>query len=140
MRKSRYFLSIVSFASLMAVGAAADRKQLIPNRGAPGSAPEHTAAAYRLAMDQYADFVEPDLAVTKDNVLICLHDDSLARTTNVAEVFPDRASGLANNFTIAKINRLGAARSFAPKSAGQQIQTFQDAISPVRGKAGLYPE
>ena len=124
----------------MAVGAAADRKQLIAHRGASGYAPEHTAAAYRLAMDQHADFVEPDLAVTKDNVLICLHDDSLARTTNVAEVFPDRAKGLANDFTIAEIKRLDAGKWFAPKFAGQQIQTFQDAIDLVRGKAGLYPE
>src|SRR5207244_1754551 len=72
---------------------AADRpKELIAHRGASGYAPEHTAAAYNLAIEQKADFVEPDLAVTKDNVLICLHDDTLERTTNVAEVYPERAS------------------------------------------------
>ena len=38
-----------------------------------------------------ADYVEQDLAVTKDGVLICLHDASLERTTNVEEMFPDRA-------------------------------------------------
>jgi glycerophosphoryl diester phosphodiesterase len=138
----RVLLLIVSFVSI-AVGAprAADaRKQLIAHRGASGYAPEHTAAAYRLAMEQHADFVEPDLAVSKDNVLICLHDDSLARTTNVADVFPDRAKGLANDFTIAEIKRLDAGKWFKPEFGGQRIQTFQEAIDLVRGKAGLYPE
>src|SRR5439155_25260404 len=67
-------------------------KQLIAHRGASGYAPEHTMASYQLALDQRADFVEPDLAVSKDGVLICLHDDTLERTTNVEEVYPDRYS------------------------------------------------
>jgi glycerophosphoryl diester phosphodiesterase len=126
-------------------------KQLIAHRGASAYAPEHTAAAYRLAIEQKADFVEPDLAVTKDNVLICLHDDTLERTTNVAEVFPDRTSTnvptrqpgkhwLANDFTIDEIKRLDAGKWVKPEFAGQRVQTFQDAIDLVKGKAGLYPE
>lgn len=67
-------------------------KQLIAHRGASGYAPEHTIASYQTALDQKADFVEPDLAVTKDGILICLHDDTLERTTNVKDVFPDRDS------------------------------------------------
>jgi glycerophosphoryl diester phosphodiesterase len=131
--------------------AAQPGKQLIAHRGASGYAPEHTKAAYVLAMEQHADFVEPDLAVTQDNVLICLHDDTLERTTNVAEVFPDRPSTgyrsrqpgrhwLANDFTIAEIKRLDAGRWFKPEFAGERIQTLQEAIDLVRGKAGLYPE
>src|SRR5213596_3597900 len=81
------FLMAGSFAR-----AADAPKQLIAHRGASGYRPEHTFASYRLAMEQHADFVEPDLAVTKDGVLICLHDDTLERTTNIAEVFPDRPS------------------------------------------------
>ena len=121
---------------------AADRKELIAHRGASGYAPEHTPAAYRLAMEQHADFVEPDLAVTKDNVLICLHDDSLARTTNIAEVYPDRAKALANDLTIADIKKLDAGKWFKPDFAGQRIQTFQEAIDLVRTHPGigLYPE
>jgi glycerophosphoryl diester phosphodiesterase len=126
-------------------------KQAIAHRGASAYAPEHTAAAYTLAMEQKADFVEPDLAVTKDHVLICLHDDTLERTTDVADVFPDRPSAnvrmrqpgkhwLANDFTLADIRRLDAGKWFKPEFAGQRIQTFQDAIDLVRGKAGLYPE
>jgi glycerophosphoryl diester phosphodiesterase len=127
------------------------RKELIAHRGASGYAPEHTPAAYTLAIQQKADFVEPDLAVTKDNVLICLHDDTLERTTDVAEVFPDRPSTrypsrqpgkhwLANDFTLAEIKRLDAGKWFRPEFAGQRIQSFQDAVDLVRGKAGLYPE
>jgi len=127
-------------------------KQAIAHRGASGYAPEHTEAAYKLALEQKADFVEPDLAVTKDGVLICLHDDTLERTTNIAEVFPDRAMAetpgrmtmmkrwLANDFTLAEIKRLDAGRWIDPKFAGQRILTFEEMIGIVRGKAGLYPE
>ena len=78
---------------LTAVFASAQRpasKQLVAHRGASAYAPEHTLEAYRLALEQKADFVEQDLAVTKDGVLVCLHDLTLERTTNVEEVFPDR--------------------------------------------------
>ena len=129
---------------------AQNSKQLIAHRGASGYAPEHTIPSYTLAMQQHADFVEPDLAVTKDNVLVCLHDDTLERTTNVAEVFADRPSKepfrqpgphwLANDFTIAEIKRLDAGRWFKPEFAGARVPTFQEMIDLVRGKAGLYPE
>jgi len=142
-------MAIAAISSSVPIAQAA--KQLIAHRGASGYAPEHTAAAYRLAMQQHADFVEPDLAVTKDNVLICLHDDTLERTTNVAEVYPDRPTAnypsrqpgrhwLANDFTLAEIKRLDAGKWFKPEFAGERIQSFQDAIDLVRGKAGLYPE
>ena len=65
---------------------------VIAHRGASAYAPEHSLTAYRLAMVQGVDFVEQDLAVTKDGVLICLHDDTLERTSNVATVYPDRYS------------------------------------------------
>jgi glycerophosphoryl diester phosphodiesterase len=126
-------------------------KQSIAHRGASGSAPEHTRAAYELALQQRVDFVEPDLAVTKDGVLVCLHDDTLDRTTNVEEVFPDRSSPdpsgrgngrrwLANDFTLDEIRRLDAGSWFDKKFAGQRIVTFQEMIDLVRGQAGLYPE
>jgi glycerophosphoryl diester phosphodiesterase len=142
-------LAVLAVAGTSAQPAAA--KQAIAHRGASGYAPEHTPAAYKLAMEQKADFVEPDLAVSKDNVLFCMHDDTLERTTNVAEVFPDRPSAnyqtrqpgkhwLGNDFTMAEIKRLDAGKWFKPEFAGQRIQTFQDAIDLVKGKAGLYPE
>jgi glycerophosphoryl diester phosphodiesterase len=149
------FGSVLALAAVLAVSGLsaqpAAHKQLIAHRGASGYAPEHTPAAYKLAMEQKADFVEPDLAVSKDNVLFCMHDDTLERTTNVAEVFRDRASAgyqtrqpgthwLGNDFTMAEIKRLDAGKWFKPEFAGQRIQTFQEAIDLVRGKAGLYPE
>ena len=123
------------------------RKTLIAHRGASGYAPEHTAAAYRLAMEQGADFVEQDLQITKDGVLVCLHDLTLERTTNVAEVFPGRArsgpqgqSWPVSDFTLGEIERLDAGAWFKPEFKGQRVQTFQEAIDLVRGRAGLYPE
>jgi glycerophosphoryl diester phosphodiesterase len=155
--RSLRLLPIVTAAVLVAavdVAVAqtpAPPKQLIAHRGASGYAPEHTAAAYQLALDQQADFVEPDLAITKDGVLICLHDDSLERTTNVEEVFPDRYSRdtpgrdgakqwLANDFTLAEIQTLDAGSWFNPKFAGARVVTFDEMVALVRGKAGLYPE
>jgi glycerophosphoryl diester phosphodiesterase len=139
-------------AAAAAVPAAQANKAAIGHRGASGYAPEHTMASYRLAIQQKADFVEPDLGVTKDGVLICLHDDTLERTTNVAEVFPDRPSAnvptrqpgkhwLANDFTLAEIRQLDAGKWFKPEFAGQKIVTFQEMIDLVRGSgAGIYPE
>jgi glycerophosphoryl diester phosphodiesterase len=128
-------------------------KQAIAHRGASGYAPEHTAAAYKLAMDQKADFVEPDLAVSKDNVLFCMHDDTLERTTNVADIFPDRVSTgyrtrqpgkhwLGNDFTMAEMKRLDSGKWFKPEFAGQRLLTFQEMIDLVRARPGfgIYPE
>jgi glycerophosphoryl diester phosphodiesterase len=127
------------------------RKANVAHRGASAYAPEHTLAAYRLAIEQGADFVEQDLAVTKDGVLICLHDPSLERTTNVETVFPARFSEieyegkprrvwLANDFTLAEIRQLDAGSWFDPRFAGERVPTFDEAVALVRGKAGLFPE
>jgi glycerophosphoryl diester phosphodiesterase len=119
----------------------------VAHRGASAYAPEHTREAYELAIRMGADFVEQDLGVTKDGVLVCLHDASLERTTNVRDVFPDRAtrSGLVRrwylaDFTLDEIRQLDAGSWFDPKFAGARILTWQEAIDLVRGRAGLYPE
>ena len=124
-------------------------KLLIAHRGASAYAPEHTLTAYRLAIVQDADYVEQDLAVTRDGVLICLHDDSLERTTDVEEVFPQRATidpvtgrrqWLAVDFTLAEIKQLDAGSWFDPKFAGERVPTWEEAVSVVGTTAGLYPE
>ena len=131
--------------------AVAGRKALVAHRGASAYAPEHTLAAYTLAVEQGADYVEQDLAVTKDGVLVCIHDLTLERTTNVEAVFPTRFSEdtsgptpvkrwLVHDFTLAEIRQLDAGSWFAPKFAGSKIPTFQEAIALLRGKAGMYPE
>jgi glycerophosphoryl diester phosphodiesterase len=127
------------------------RKLNVAHRGASAYAPEHTIPAYRLALEQGADFVEQDLAVTKDGVLICLHDPTLERTTDVEQLFPDRFTTvtwegktvdawLANDFTLQEIKRLDAGTWFDPKFRNERIPTFDEAVALVKGKAGLFPE
>ena len=53
---------------------------VIGHRGASADAPEHTFASYDLALEQGADYIEQDLQLTADGVLVVLHDDTLART------------------------------------------------------------
>lgn len=122
-------------------------KILVAHRGASAYAPEHTLAAYRLAIEQGADFVEQDLQITRDGVLVCLHDPTLERTTNVEEIFPARARMVEGkprwfvaDFTLAEIQRLDAGSWFDPRFAGARVPTWQEAIDLVRGKAGLFPE
>jgi len=126
-------------------------KTSVAHRGASAYAPEHTLAAYRLAIEMGADYVEQDLAVTKDGALICLHDGSLERTTNVEELFPTRVSTqtiegktrqawLANDFTLAEIKTLDAGSWFNARFTGERIPTFDEAVALIRGKAGLFPE
>ena len=151
-----YAAVLLIAAALTAAGLAAQpakAKQAIAHRGASAYAPEHTAAAYKLAMDQKIDFVEPDLAVSKDNVLFCMHDDTLERTTNVAEVFPDRVSTnyqtrqpgkhwVGNDFTMAELKRLDSGKWFKPEFAGQRLLSFQEMIDLVKARPGfgIYPE
>src|SRR5215210_8950140 len=70
--------------------ASGDRPIVIAHRGASGHRPEHTLAAYSLAIDMGADFIEPDLVSTKDSVLVARHENEIGGTTDVAEKFPDR--------------------------------------------------
>lgn len=123
------------------------RPTLIAHRGASGYAPEHTLEAYKLALKQGADFVEPDLQITKDGVLVCLHDTTLERTTNVRLVFPDRARDVNGrktwpvvDFTLEEVKKLDSGSWMDAKFAGAKVVTFQEMIDLVKGKAGLYPE
>jgi len=123
------------------------RPTLIAHRGASGDAPEHTLAAYVLALKQGADFVEPDLQLTRDGVLVCLHDTTLERTTNVEELFPERAQTVNGKkvwpvveFTLAEIQGLDAGSWKGSQFAGARVPTFQQMIDLVRGKAGIIPE
>jgi len=61
------------------------RPLVIAHRGASGERPEHTRAAYDLAIDQGADFIEPDLVVSRDGVLVVRHENQISATTDVAD-------------------------------------------------------
>jgi len=140
-------------AATVLVRGADGPKVLIAHRGASGYAPEHTFASYDLAIAQKADFVEPDLAVSKDGVLVCLHDDTLERTTNVEDVYAARVSPVvkgrngekrwvANDFTVAEIKKLDAGSWFDAKFAGAQVPTWDEMLARVQQHpgVGVYPE
>jgi glycerophosphoryl diester phosphodiesterase len=79
----------VALASPLAAGQSARMASLsapivIGHRGASGERPEHTLASYELAIDEGADFIEPDLVLTKDNVFVARHENDITGTTDVA--------------------------------------------------------
>jgi glycerophosphoryl diester phosphodiesterase len=124
---------------------------LVAHRGASAYAPENTVPAFRLAAEQGATFVEFDLQLTKDRQIVCLHDNSLERTTDVEEVFPDRfrrADGgeqtprrwMLEDFTLAEVKRLDAGTWFDPKFRGTRVPTFGETIDALRGRSGLFIE
>ncbi|AWM93807.1 glycerophosphodiester phosphodiesterase [Pseudomonas sp. 31-12] len=125
---------------------------VIAHRGASFDAPESTAAAYKLARDLGADYLEMDLQRSKDGVLFALHDDNLQRTTDVATKFPDRKDSPANAFTLAELKTLDAGSWFntaypdraRPAFVGLKILTLDEIIDIAQGnplhKPGLYIE
>lgn len=131
------------------------RMIVIAHRGASGYLPEHTLPAYAVAHGMGADYIEPDLVMTSDGHFICLHDIHLEATTNVEDVFPDRAredgKWYAADFTLAEIRRLEATERLDgrfPKGVGRfRVPTFGEMIELVqrmnrsRGEdVGIYPE
>lgn len=127
----------------------------IAHRGASGYLPEHTLESYAMAHAMGADFIEPDLVLTSDNVFICLHDIHLEATTNVEEVFPDRhredGSWYPIDFTLAEIKLLNNHERlddrFPVGKSDFEVPTFREMIELVQGlnettgrNVGIYPE
>ncbi len=140
---------------------------IIAHRGASGERPEHTMAAYRLAIAQGADFIEPDLVPTKDGVLVCRHENEISGTTNVAD-HPEFAARKATktidgaavtgwfteDFTLAELKtlrcreRLPRLRAANTAFDGQEaIATFDEALDLATAEGarlgrvvGVYPE
>lgn len=112
----RWVLSIALSACMTAAIATAPTLDpsappvVIAHRGASGFLPEHTLAAYALAIEMGADYIEPDLVRTKDGHFIALHDIHLEATTDVETVYPDRARAdgryYAIDFTLDEIRAL----------------------------------
>ena len=124
---------------------------VIAHRGASFNAPEETVPSYTLARELGADYLEMDIQRTKDGVLIALHDNTLERTTNIAEVYPQRAKDPLNTFTLEEIKRLDAGSWFnkaypdraRATYAGLKILTLDEVIDIAEGgknKPGLYIE
>ena len=93
----------------------------IAHRGARSLAPENTLAAARKGREIGADLWELDVAVTADGELVVLHDDTLDRTSNVAEIFPDRRKNLVYSFSMAELRRLDFGSWFVKTDPFKQI-------------------
>lgn len=139
-----------------------EKPLVIAHRGASGYLPEHTLPAYSLAMEMGADFIEPDLVLTRDGVLIARHENELSTTTDIAQRFPDRkvvktvdgvltTGWFAEDFSLAELRQLRTFQAFpgrSPQYNGQYpIPTFAEILQAVRSyeqktgrKVGVYPE
>ncbi|BFO20579.1 hypothetical protein SHKM778_69670 [Streptomyces sp. KM77-8] len=104
---------------------------MIAHRGASAYAPENTLAAVDKAAALGVDWVENDVQRTRDGELVVLHDDSLQRTTDVEEVFPDRAPWKVSDFTAAEIARLDAGSWFDAAYAGARVPTLEQFVHRV---------
>jgi glycerophosphoryl diester phosphodiesterase len=98
--------------------------QVIGHRGARSVEPENTLRALREGM-RCADTVEVDLRLTRDGVLVIMHDATLDRTTN--------GHGPVRTHTRAELQRLDAGE-------GEKIPTFHEVLDLVGGRCGLFAE
>lgn len=141
-----------------------ERPLVVGHRGASGYVPEHTLEAYKMAIEMGVDFVEPDLVVTKDGVLVARHEPMLSGSTDVADrpEFASRkttrrvdgvetADWFAGDFTLAELKTLRAKQVWAERDQSNNgkflIPTFQEIINLVKAESaargrtiGIYPE
>ena len=131
---------------------------VIAHRGASGHRPEHTLASYELAVEMGADFIEPDLVITRDGVLIARHENEISETTDVSSrpEFADRRTTkliedvevtgwFTEDFTLAEIKTLRARErlSFRDRSYDGrfEIPAFDEVLDlALRKGVGVYPE
>ncbi len=136
---------------------------VIGHRGSAGSLPEHTLEGYTLAIQQGADYIEPDLVLTSDAVLIARHEPMLDGTTDVATRFPasrkrtrlvdgvSTTAYFANDFTLAEIKTLRAVQAGAARpqqfNGLYQVPTLDEVIALAKSEGakagrtvGIYPE
>ena len=133
---------------------------VIAHRGASGYLPEHTLEGFERAIDLGADYIEPDLVITKDSVLVVRHDIYLSTTTNVADLpafsarkktLDGRTDWFVEDFTLDEIKSLRARQAFPGRSREFddrfRIPTFEEVMGLIRRKqqetgktVGIYPE
>lgn len=113
---------------------------VIAHRGASAYAPENTVPAFDLAVTMGADVVETDVQMTRDGQLVCVHDTTLARTTDARLRYPYRAPWSVGDLTLAEIRSLDAGSWFDGSFAGTRVPTLQETLEAVDGRAGLLLE
>lgn len=157
---------LMSLLATQAIASSACDKLVIAHRGASGYLPEHTLESKALAVGQKADYLEQDLAMTKDDKIIVIHDHFLDGLTNVAEKFPDRKRKDGRyyviDFTLDEIRSLDMTENFKIVDGKQvqvypnrfplwksrfQIHTLEEEIEFIQGlekstglSIGIYPE
>jgi glycerophosphoryl diester phosphodiesterase len=104
---------------------------IVSHRGASAYAPENTLAAIDKAAAMGFGWVENDVQRTRDGELVVLHDATLARTTDVEQVYPDRAPWKVKDFTAAEISRLDAGSWFSRRYAGVRVPTLKQYMNRV---------
>ncbi len=117
------------------------KDMIIAHRGSTYFTPEETEPAFRWARNIGADYLELDVQLTKDSVLIAFHDTNLSRTTNVASVFPERAKSEIAAFTLKELRSLDAGSKFNEQHKdraraafkGLTILTLKDVIMIAEG-------
>jgi glycerophosphoryl diester phosphodiesterase len=113
----------------------------VAHRGSSAAAPENTLAAFRLGVEQGSDLIESDVQRSKDGALVLMHDTTLARTTNVEQVFPDRSPWRVRDFTMAEITLLDAGSWKSPEFAGERVPTLSEMVEVVRStRSGILLE
>lgn len=118
-------------AAQAAPGTSHHHPTTVAHRGASAYAPENTLAAVDAADDLGVDWVENDVQRTRDGELIIMHDTTLTRTTDVEQVFPDRAPWKISDFTLDEIEKLDAGSWFGPKFAGEPVPTLEEYLDRV---------
>lgn len=122
-----------------------DGPRVIAHRGASGHAPEHTFAAYDLALEMGADYLEQDIAMTSDGVLVCLHDATLDRT---ARGPAENCTGRVGTKTLAQLKTCDMGSWFneaypdraRPEYVGQQIPTLEEVFQRYGSDLNYYIE
>ncbi|MFY0407161.1 glycerophosphodiester phosphodiesterase [Solicola sp. PLA-1-18] len=126
-------LAVTTLGATPASGAADADPLLVAHRGFSAAAPENTLPAVRRAVQAKADFVEIDVQRTKDRKLVLLHDADLRRTTDVEEVYPERATSPVSDFTWAELKRLDAGSWKGAAFDGTRVPTLDQAIRVLAG-------
>jgi glycerophosphoryl diester phosphodiesterase len=124
MSKLSQCISLIICCSFGPFALAVDRPapRIVAHRGLLRHAPENTLANFRACLELRIGF-EFDVQRTKDGQLVCIHDDTLDRTTN--------GSGKVSEKTLAEIQRLDAGRWFAPEFTGERVPTVEEVLKLV---------
>jgi len=138
MRSSLIFIFLL--CSLITMKTFPAEKIVIAHRGASGYLPEHTLAAKSMAYAMGAHYIEQDVVMTNDNVLIVLHDITLDRTTDVADKFPNRSRDdgrfYAIDFTLKEIRSLSATEGFRIQE-GKKVQAYENRFPMSTSSFGI---